>query len=64
MALDRAARSLLMSELLSGLRLTLKHMFNPKPREELLCNKERLLSNGDCWEPLLSRRLELDAPCR
>jgi len=30
MALDRVSRSLLMSELLSGLWLTLKYMFRPK----------------------------------
>jgi NADH-quinone oxidoreductase subunit I len=33
-------------------------------REELLYNKEKLLSNGDRWEPELARRLELDAPYR
>jgi len=87
MALDRVARSLLMSELLSGLWLTLKYMFRTKatinypyermhlsPRfkgkhalhpslivpemcEELLYNKEKLLSNGDRWDSLLVKRL-------
>jgi NADH-quinone oxidoreductase subunit I len=33
-------------------------------REELLYNKDKLLSNGDRWEPELARRLELDAPYR
>jgi NADH-quinone oxidoreductase subunit I len=33
-------------------------------REELLYDKEKLLSNGDRWEPELARRLELDAPYR
>jgi NADH-quinone oxidoreductase subunit I len=27
-------------------------------------NKEKLLDNGDRWEPELARRLELDAPYR
>ena len=33
-------------------------------REELLYDKDKLLSNGDRWEPELARRLELDAPYR
>src|SRR6202034_2498869 len=33
-------------------------------REELLFNKDKLLANGDRWEPELARRLELDAPYR
>ncbi len=87
MALDRVARSLLTSELLSGLWLTLKYMFRtkatinypyermhlsprfkgkhalhpslsvPETREELLYNKEKLLSNGDRWDSLLVKRL-------
>ncbi len=94
MTLDRVARSLLMSELLSGLWLTLKYMFRTKatihyphekmhlsPRfkgehalhpslivpelfEDLLYTKEKLLSNGDRWESLLVKRLELDARTR
>jgi NADH-quinone oxidoreductase subunit I len=27
-------------------------------------NKDKLLENGDRWEPELARRLELDAPYR
>jgi NADH-quinone oxidoreductase subunit I len=27
-------------------------------------DKERLLANGDRWEPVLAKRLELDAPYR
>ena len=38
--------------------------FSTETREELLYNKERLLANGDRWEPELARRLELDAPYR
>ena len=38
--------------------------FATETREELLYNKEKLLSNGDRWESLLSKRLELDAPYR
>ncbi|MDE1897336.1 MAG: NADH-quinone oxidoreductase subunit NuoI [Rhodospirillales bacterium] len=33
-------------------------------REELLYDKQKLLDNGDRWEPELARRLELDAPYR
>ena len=38
--------------------------FATETREELLYNKEKLLANGDRWEPELARRLELDAPYR
>jgi NADH-quinone oxidoreductase subunit I len=38
--------------------------FSTETREELLYDKARLLSNGDRWEPLLAKRLELDAPYR
>ena len=38
--------------------------FATETREELLYNKEKLLDNGDRWEPELARRLELDAPYR
>ncbi|WP_158803613.1 MULTISPECIES: NADH-quinone oxidoreductase subunit NuoI [unclassified Acidisoma] len=38
--------------------------FAVETREELLYDKEKLLSNGDRWEPELARRLELDAPYR
>jgi NADH-quinone oxidoreductase subunit I len=38
--------------------------FATETREELFYNKERLLLNGDRWEVLLARRLELDAPYR
>ena len=38
--------------------------FSVETREELLYDKERLLSNGDRWEPELAKRLELDAPYR
>ena len=33
-------------------------------REELMYNKDKLLANGDRWEPELAKRLELDAPYR
>ena len=33
-------------------------------REELLYNKDKLLANGERWEPELAMRLELDAPYR
>jgi NADH-quinone oxidoreductase subunit I len=38
--------------------------FATETREELLYNKDKLLSNGDRWEPLLAKRLELNAPYR
>jgi NADH-quinone oxidoreductase subunit I len=38
--------------------------YSTETREELLYDKEKLLSNGDRWEPELARRLELDAPYR
>jgi NADH-quinone oxidoreductase subunit I len=38
--------------------------FATETREELFYNKEKLLANGDRWEPILARRLELDAPYR
>ena len=38
--------------------------FATETREELLYNKEKLLANGDMWETVLAKRLELDAPYR
>ncbi|MDO9707870.1 NADH-quinone oxidoreductase subunit NuoI [Paracraurococcus lichenis] len=38
--------------------------FSVETREELLYDKQKLLSNGDRWEPELAKRLELDAPYR
>ncbi|MBS0959432.1 MULTISPECIES: NADH-quinone oxidoreductase subunit NuoI [Acetobacter] len=38
--------------------------FATETREELFYDKDKLLSNGDRWEALLARRLELDAPYR
>ena len=38
--------------------------FATETREELLYNKDKLLENGDRWEPELAKRLELDAPYR
>ena len=38
--------------------------FATETREELLYNKDKLLSNGDRWELEIARRLELDAPYR
>ncbi|MCW8084853.1 NADH-quinone oxidoreductase subunit NuoI [Sabulicella glaciei] len=38
--------------------------FAVESREELLYDKEKLLANGDRWEPVLAKRLELDAPYR
>ena len=33
-------------------------------REELFYDKDRLLANGDRWERLIAKNLELDAPYR
>jgi NADH-quinone oxidoreductase subunit I len=38
--------------------------FAVETREELFYDKERLLANGDRWEPQLAKNLELDAPYR
>ena len=38
--------------------------FATETREELMYDKEKLLANGDRWEPELARRLVLDAPYR
>ena len=38
--------------------------FATETREELYYDKERLLANGDRWERLIARNLELDAPYR
>ncbi len=38
--------------------------FATETREELMYDKDRLLANGDRWEPILAKRLELDAPYR
>ncbi|MFC0408165.1 NADH-quinone oxidoreductase subunit NuoI [Roseomonas elaeocarpi] len=38
--------------------------FATETREELIYDKDKLLANGDRWEPLLAKRLELDAPYR
>jgi len=38
--------------------------FATETREELLYDKAKLLANGDRWEPLLAKRLQLDAPYR
>jgi NADH-quinone oxidoreductase subunit I len=38
--------------------------FSTETREELLYDKNKLLANGDRWEPILAKRLQLDAPYR
>lgn len=38
--------------------------FATETREELYYDKEKLLDNGDRWERLIAKNLELDAPFR
>lgn len=38
--------------------------FATETREELYYDKDRLLANGDRWERLIAKNLELDAPYR
>ena len=38
--------------------------FATETREELFYDKERLLANGDRWERVIAKNLELDAPYR
>ncbi len=38
--------------------------FATETHEELLYNKQKLLANGDRWEPILAKRLEEEAPFR
>ena len=38
--------------------------FATETREELYYDKEKLLANGDRWERLIAKNLELDAPYR
>jgi NADH-quinone oxidoreductase subunit I len=38
--------------------------FSTETREELMYNKEKLLANGDRWEPVIAANLQSDAPYR
>ncbi|MBL6652435.1 MAG: NADH-quinone oxidoreductase subunit NuoI [Reyranella sp.] len=38
--------------------------FSTETREELMYNKEKLLANGDRWEPTIAANLHSDAPYR
>jgi NADH-quinone oxidoreductase subunit I len=38
--------------------------FSTENREELMYNKERLLANGDRWEPVIAANIRSDAPYR
>ena len=38
--------------------------FSTETREELYYDKEKLLANGDRWERVIAKNLELDAPYR
>lgn len=36
--------------------------FSKETREDLYYDKSRLLANGDRWDPIIAKKLELDAP--
>lgn len=38
--------------------------FTTETHEELIANKEKLLANGDRWEPSLAASLQADHPYR
>ncbi|WP_421998457.1 NADH-quinone oxidoreductase subunit NuoI [Reyranella sp.] len=38
--------------------------FSTETREELMYNKDKLLANGDRWEPVIAANLRSDAPYR
>jgi NADH-quinone oxidoreductase subunit I len=38
--------------------------FSTETREELMYNKDKLLANGDRWEPTIAANLQSDAPYR
>ena len=38
--------------------------FSTETREELMYNKDKLLANGDRWEPVIAANLHSDAPYR
>ena len=38
--------------------------FSTENREELMYNKEKLLANGDRWEPVIAANLKSDAAYR
>src|ERR671931_785064 len=38
--------------------------FSTETREELMYTKEKLLANGDRWEPLIAANLQAEAPYR
>jgi NADH-quinone oxidoreductase subunit I len=38
--------------------------FSTETREELMYNKEKLLANGDRWEPVIAANLRSDSPYR
>ena len=38
--------------------------FSTETREELMYNKDKLIANGDRWEPMLAANLHADAPYR
>jgi NADH-quinone oxidoreductase subunit I len=38
--------------------------FSTETREELMYNKEKLLANGDRWEPTIAANLQSEAPYR
>jgi NADH dehydrogenase (ubiquinone) Fe-S protein 8 len=51
-------------EILICHRLASNAEYATETREELLYNKEKLLSNGDKWEPEIAASARADAPYR
>jgi NADH dehydrogenase (ubiquinone) Fe-S protein 8 len=50
--------------LLKGIFIAPNSEYAMETREELMYNKEKLLSNGDKWEPELAAVARADAPYR
>lgn len=49
---------------LIGIAIAPNAEYATETREELLYNKEKLLANGDKWEPELAAAARADAPYR
>ena len=52
------------NELITFRRIASNAEYATETREELLYNKEKLLANGDKWEPEIAAAARADAPYR